>query len=119
MESENKGNHAEHYRDSQNSEEFINSTQNPNDLTNPENLPHNLDTDPNRYSSFSRDDSASDGSDNIQSPANDAEITKHNVEHYSVEDERNLGKQLENSDKEDADENRLSEDDKDGFFEGL
>ncbi len=121
MENLNPSNREHKSRDTQNAEEFISPNPNKNQVGGPvitsENAEHmhrNADTDPNRYSNFARDDSASGGSDNIESPS--TEMNASGLDHYSLEDDR-YGDIASHSI---ADEkNPLTEDDKDSFFEGL
>ena len=119
MENSNTRNRERNPHDTQNAEEFIspnpNQVESPTNTTeNPEMMHRNADTDPNRYSNFTRDDSASDGSDNIESPSN--EIDASGLEHYSLEDDRYVDITLKSIKDE---KNALTEDDKDSFFEGL
>ena len=115
-------------RDTPNNEEFINSNPNESPLkdgsspASGENMRRNADTDPNRYSNFNRDDTASDGSENVESPSNDqnAHYTGHS---YSNEDDskenRPFGSDSTNIEQSHPNKSSLTENDKDGFFEGL
>lgn len=116
-------------QDTPNTEEFINSNPNESplkDQSSPaqdENMRRNADTDPNRYSNFNRDDTASDGSENIESPSNDhsGNYTGHS---YSTEDdfrEENgpFGEHKNHIDQQNSDKAPRNDGGKDSFFEGL
>jgi len=113
--SENQNSYS---KDSSDQKDSTSANNNP--ALNPETMHKNADTDPNRYSNFGRDDSASDGSDNADSPENDSNPDY--TGHYSVEDDRlsdidhTLGVKP-HTDTESG--RRQTENEKEGFSDGL
>lgn len=111
----------------------------PSDL---QSMPKNADTDPNRYSNFNLDsnnnssqlkdnnsnngkdhNASEEGSTSQNAPSNDSNSNFSGIPHYSIEDDRHLGRKSWDTEEEDEKKidakTKISASDKEGFFEGL